>query len=77
MQAKTGYFLINVRLAFSSNITLRRHVDSIHKCITYTCAKCEIKKKNYPSLLRDVKSHKEQKEITCQECKKAFTRKEH
>ena len=63
--------------SFSSSITLKRHVESIHKGIEYTCEKCEKSFTNYSNLLRHVKNHEQIKDYTCEECKKSFSRKEH
>ena len=77
LHAQRGNFCSQCEICFSSNLTLRRHIESIHKGIVYACKKCGKTLKNYSSLLRHVKNHNKQNQLTCQECQKEFGRKEH
>ena len=64
----------NCEKIYSSSTGLKRHIDNIHKNITYGCDKCDRKFGRNDQLLRHKREvHDEKPMKTCELCKKEMT----
>ena len=75
---KHEVFCKDCETCFASNLILRRHIESVHKGMLYTCKECKKDFKSLASMKRHLKTHLEStKKHACDTCNKDFTRNEY
>ena len=74
---KTENFCKECQKCFASPLILRRHIESVHKGMTYTCTLCSKVYTTLAAMKRHQRTHSQKKDHKCDICHKEFSRQEH